>query len=208
MGGKHVKESVSGVAGTGKNRILLGMKRIGRTYPGFAQAIVVLIFMAAAGITGCRATGEPAVALTATAERLEAIATRGVAVMPFDLERTTHIFEKRADGGLQQVIADDATDSEQAALIRAHLGEEAERFGRGDFHDPSMIHGEDMAGLHQLVTGAARMRISYEDLPDGGQILFTTDDPELVAAIHDWFDAQLADHAGHATDHAGHATDR
>ena len=132
------------------------------------------------------------------AERQAVVATRGVEVMPFDLERTTHIFDKQDDGGLQQVIADDA-DDEQIALIRAHLAEEAERFQQGDFHDPGMIHGEDMAGLHELTMGAARIQIVYGELPDGAQIRYTTSDPALVAAIHAWFDAQLADHGDHAT---------
>jgi hypothetical protein len=127
------------------------------------------------------------------------VATRGATVMPFDLERTTHIFEKREDGGLQQVVADDPDDEEQIRLIRGHLLEEAERFREGDFHDPAMIHGEDMAGLHELMLGAGRIRIGYSELPDGAQIQYTTDDVALVAAIHAWFDAQLADHAAHAT---------
>ena len=78
-------------------------------------------------------------------ERQDAVAEAGAAVMPFDLERTTHTFEPLPDGGLQTVLSDDG-DAGQIALIRSHLAEEAERFAAGDFHDPSMIHGEDMAG--------------------------------------------------------------
>jgi hypothetical protein len=122
--------------------------------------------------------------VTDSPARQEAVATRGAEVMPFDLEQTTHIFTKRDDGGLQQVIADDPADLDQIELIRSHLAEEAERFRQGDFHDPAMIHGQDMAGLHQLVTGAGRITITYSELPDGAQILYETDDPELVTAVH------------------------
>ncbi len=108
----------------------------------------------------------------------------------------THIFEKREDGGLQQVVADD----EQIRLIHAHLRKEAEHFRHGDFHDPAMIHGDDIAGLHELMLGAERIKIAYSELPDGAQILYTTQDAELVTGIHAWFDAQLADHGAHATD--------
>lgn len=137
----------------------------------------------------------------ATAARQSLVATRGVEVMPFDLEQTTHIFEKKDDGGLQQVIADDPGDDEQIALIRAHLAEEAERFQQGDFHDPSMIHGEDMAGLHELMAGAERIEIVFSELPDGAQIRYTSADATLVTALHAWFDAQLTDHGAHATEH-------
>lgn len=162
--------------------------------PWLAFLVVLLL-----GLAGCSGAGTPEGTSPAT-ERQETVATQGAEVMPFDLERTTHIFEKREDGGLQQVVADDPDDAEQIRLIRGHLLEEAERFREGDFHDPAMIHGEDMAGLHELMLGAERIKIVYSELPDGAQIQYTTDDTELVAAIHAWFDAQLADHAAHATD--------
>lgn len=129
------------------------------------------------------------------------VAVKGAEVMPFDLEKTTHIFEKLDNGGLQQVIVDEEGDAEQITLIRQHLAEEAERFAQGNFHDPSMIHGAAMPGLHELVMGAANIDIAYSEIPDGGQILYTTDDAELVTAIHVWFDAQVSDHGAHAVDH-------
>lgn len=149
----------------------------------------VLLVMATA-IAGC-----------APVTRQAAIAAKGAEVMPFDLERTTHIFEPLDSGGLQQVIADDPADAAQIELIRQHLREEAARFAQGDFHDPSMIHGEQMAGLHELMMGAERIRIEYSELDEGAQILYTTDDPALVHAIHQWFAAQVADHGSHATEH-------
>jgi hypothetical protein len=158
---------------------------------------VLLVFLL--GLAGCSSAEVPEEASPVT-ERQEMVATRGVDVMPFDLERTTHIFEKREDGGLQQVVADAPDDGEQIRLIRGHLMEEAERFRDGDFHDPAMIHGDDMAGLHELMLGAERITIIYSELPDGAQIQYATDDAELVSAIHAWFDAQLADHGAHATD--------
>jgi hypothetical protein len=144
-------------------------------------------------LTGCQSQ----ISAPANPTRLAEVAAKGAEVMPFDLERTTHIFEKRADGGLQQVISDDG-DAAQIELIRAHLAEEAERFSQGDFHDPQMIHGENMAGLHQLMTGFQRLTLEYSDIENGAQILYTTPDPELVTALHNWFDAQLSDHGPHA----------
>lgn len=135
------------------------------------------------------------------AVRQAEVAAKGAEVMPFDLEKTTHIFEKIKNGGQQQVIADNTNDMEQIKLIREHLMEEAERFAQGDFHDPSMIHGEGMPGLHELVSGAEKIQIEYSELIAGGQILYITNDPKLINAIHIWFDAQLVDHGSHATEH-------
>lgn len=131
-------------------------------------------------------------------DRLEEVATRGAQVMPFDLERTTHRFEPRSNGGVQTVVADDPGDSEQVDWIRGHLAREAERFSAGDFGDPATIHGGEMPGLAELRVGVDRIELRYEDVRAGARILYKTDDPLLVQAIHDWFDAQLTDHGPHA----------
>lgn len=126
------------------------------------------------------------------------VADRGAEVMPFDLDRTTHVFTDRPDGGIQTVMADQPDDAEQVRLIREHLREEAAAFAQGDFADPATIHGEEMPGLAVLRAGADRIAVQYQDLPAGGQVTYTTDDQVLVDALHDWFAAQVSDHGGHA----------
>ena len=87
----------------------------------------------------------PAYAAGATDEkRLGEVAQRGAHVMPFDLEKTTHVFSKTAEGGLQQVVVKDKSDTEQINLIRTHLSEIAQDFKKGDFSKPARIHGETM----------------------------------------------------------------
>ena len=130
-------------------------------------------------------------------QRQAEVAEAGREVMPFDLEATRHVFEKLPDGGLQTVVAD-TDDAEQIRLIREHLSDEADRFARGDFHDPAMIHGEDMAGLHALVMGHDRLAITYREVERGAEISYGSEDPALVEAIHQWFDAQVMDHGQHA----------
>ena len=133
--------------------------------------------------------------------RQQEIAVKGAKVMPFDLEQTTHVFEKLDDGGLQKVVVKDPANNKQIALIQSHLKEESERFRKGDFSDPAKIHGEDMPGLAQLKAGAAKIDVRYSALPDGAQIRYTAKDPKLVTALHQWFSAQLSDHGDHATHH-------
>lgn len=38
----------------------------------------------------------------------------------------------------------------------------------------------------------------YKKLPDGAEITYATHIEKLKRAIHQWFDAQLSDHARHA----------
>ena len=156
----------------------------------------ILALCASASILAC---GAPE-ASSELEERRAKVAASGRQVMPFDLDATIHVFEKTPFGGVQRVVAD-SKDPHQIALVREHLEAEAERFARGDFHDPAMIHGEDMAGLHQLVLGHWRLSIEYGEIERGAQILFRTEDPGLLQAIHAWFDAQLRDHGSHAQAH-------
>ncbi len=143
----------------------------------------------------------------ASKERLESISERGRRVMPFNLDKTIHVFSKSAEGGLQQVLVKDKADSNQIALIRLHLLKIAKQFQQGDYSDPARIHGRSMPGLKVLSKAAKhdQINIEYKELPDGAQIHYLTDIIDIINAIHQWFDAQLSDHAHHAIDgHASH----
>jgi hypothetical protein len=132
-------------------------------------------------------------------KRLDEVAERGTHVMPFDLEKTTHVFSKTPKGGVQQVVVKGKSDTEQIRLIRAHLSEISNDFKHGDFSKPARIHGEDMPGLAELKSAkSGEIKIEYTELPDGAQISYSTSSPKLINAIHRWFDAQLSDHARHA----------
>ncbi len=152
-------------------------------------AIIVLIFL----LAGCHSEDH-------ATERHAEVAEIGKHVMPFDLERSTHVFEKAENGGLQQVFSDDG-DVEQIGFIREHLSMQAGKFSDGDFHDPAMIHGHDMPGLHDLAMRATELSITYSEIENGGQIIYSAADTTLVGAIHDWFDAQVSDHGSHAQAH-------
>ena len=119
---------------------------------------------------------------------------RGSLVMPFDLDKTTHSFDKTPDGGIQQVRTKDSNDQEQILLIRSHLQGEAERFSQGDFGDPKTLHGEDMPGLDVLSVSQGKFTVTYQELSDGAQLSYLTDDPKIIDAFHLWFMAQMMDH--------------
>jgi hypothetical protein len=129
----------------------------------------------------------------------EMIHEMGSHVMPFDLAKTTHIFEMTETGGIQKVTIRDAKDVDQLAPIRQHLMHESMRFSEGDFSDPTSLHGKDMPGIKELSAGASRIRITYSELPNGAQVSFETEDLKLITAIHKWFGAQLSDHGSDAS---------
>jgi hypothetical protein len=78
-------------------------------------------------------------------------------------------------------------------------GAGAVQVSAGDFSDPLSLHGTDMPGVKELSVGAAQVNVEYSALPNGAQIVFTTEGIHLVTALHRWFGAQLSDHGADAT---------
>jgi hypothetical protein len=77
-------------------------------------------------------------------------------------------------------------------------------FQQGDFSNPAKIHGDSMPGLDELRKAKPnQIEIVYKELSNGAEINYSTDSPVLINAIHQWFDAQLSDHARHAI--SGHS---
>lgn len=137
-------------------------------------------------------------------QRQAEVSARGGDVMPFSLSATVHVFDKTPTGGTQRVLARNADDTAQVALVRQHLREIREQFLKGDFSGPSHIHGHDMPGLAELKTAQpGQLGIAYSDTAGGAELVYTTPEAKLVAALHQWFDAQLADHGPDAR--GGHA---
>lgn len=164
--------------------------------PRLRSGLIALMALVSANAQGV----EPA-----TPERLDAVAERGAHVMPFDLDKTLHVFDKTAQGGIQQVVAKQTGDGAQVGLIRMHLKQIATGFAQGDFSGPARIHGAQMPGLGELSDGAKDLKVEYSDLPQGGQIVYSSARADLVDAIHRYFDAQLSDHGRHAVGgHQGH----
>jgi hypothetical protein len=131
-------------------------------------------------------------------ERQAAVERRSEQVMPFSMSDTMHIFTPTSAGGVQSVMVDDS-DPHQIALVQKHLHEEAIAFAHGDFSDPAYIHGNNMPGLAELRRDYAKMSVTYTSTNNGARIVYYSDDPKLVAAVHEWFSAQVQDHGAHAS---------
>ncbi|GAW85314.1 conserved hypothetical protein [Bathymodiolus platifrons methanotrophic gill symbiont] len=148
----------------------------------------------------------PATALEKAPDaRINEVAQLGKQVMPFDLNQTLHIFSKVENGGVQQVIAKDPKNEQQIKLIREHLDKIASDFKQANFSDPEKIHGKDMPGLEAMRSAEpGKITIKYREIPEGAEITYMTASPNLVTAIHQWFNAQLRDHGRHAAMHRMH----
>jgi hypothetical protein len=164
---------------------------VGRN-PRRCFAVVTTICLPAVLVMACSADDDQ------IGDRQAEVAARGSEVMPFDLNATTHRFEPSDTGLTETVVADDPSDTDQIESIRDHLEHEADRFGQGDYGDPAAIHGQEMPGLAELEAGAESVSITFDELIDGARLVFATDDPDLVDALHRWGEAQTTDHGTHA----------
>lgn len=120
--------------------------------------------------------------------------------MGVDQYTSTHVFEDRVDGGRIE-LQRDVDDPEGVAAIRRHLREVAGAFAAGDFSIPGFVHDTaDVPGTRVMRERRERIRYEVRELPRGGEILVSTDDPDAVGAIHEFLAFQRRDHrtAGHA----------
>ena len=132
---------------------------------------------------------------TTNPKKVDQVQQREQQVAPFDVDQTLQTFTKTVHGGVQHVIAKSAENTKQIQLIQAHLLKIANEFKKGDFSVTERIHGADMPGLAQLKRAEPDdIKFEYEALPNGAQIHYSTEYPQYVQALHEWFDAQVSEH--------------
>jgi len=62
-----------------------------------------------------------------------------------------------------------------------------------------------MPGPSVLESRHAEIDFIIRSVEGGAAIIYRADDPELMAALHRWFDARVSDHGGHAEHGEGHS---
>jgi hypothetical protein len=111
--------------------------------------------------------------------------------MPFDVREATHAFTKTPTGGVQRVVAKSADNTPQIEMIRAHLTRRFLRAGSRAWRR--------YAGACGIASGKGwRTKTRYHDIRSGAEAEYFSDNPKIITAVHDWFDAQLADHGADA----------
>lgn len=163
-----------------------------KSRPITALACLVLSCAASAMLAAAAETPAPA-----GTQRQQEVREKGAAVMPFSLDQTLHTFDKTDTGGVQRVRA---ANADQVAMIRSHLRSIAQSFTARDFSAPAHIHGADMPGMAEMKAAKPdELTVGYRELDDGAELDYVSHSPAIIAAVHRWFDAQLADHGRDAT---------
>lgn len=115
--------------------------------------------------------------------------------LPYAVDQALEGFARTANGGIMQIVAKSTNDSQQIKLMQQYLRQTAEEYSNGDFSSTERFHGADMPGLAQMKAAkAGEIKYQYKALNNGGQIVFSTEDPQLLNALHAWIDAQIKEH--------------
>jgi hypothetical protein len=131
----------------------------------------------------------------ANPKQADEVQQRTQQAVPYDLNQTQLTFTKTVHGGVQHVVVKSADNTKQIKLIQENLLKMASDFRKGDFSVTEQIHGADMPGLAQLKKAETDdIKYEYKELPNGAQIHYSTEYPQYVQALHEWFDAQLSEH--------------
>jgi len=119
---------------------------------------------------------------------------RGETAMGVNQYTSQHVFEPLADGG-RIVLERKENDSAGVATIRAHMRTIAVAFSRGDFELPGFVHATSaVPGTEVMKRLKGNITYSPRDLPEGGEVVISTRNPEAIAAIHGFLAFQRMDH--------------
>ena len=148
----------------------------------------------AVAIVATFACSQPKDARHGTDSAFAQLQQRGETAMGVDQYTSQHVFEPLPNGG-RVVLQRKETDPAGEATIRAHMATIATAFSRGDFALPGFVHAT------AEVPGTATMKrlqrdITYtpRDLPGGAEVVIATDNPDAIAAIHEFLAFQRMDH--------------
>lgn len=118
--------------------------------------------------------------------------------MEVDTSVTVHVFKMTEQGGIERLMTRGLGVPDQVAFLQAQLRHEATDYKAGNYSQPAKLPGVGMPGVKELQEGAADIKVSYTDLPNGAEIALETTNLTLLTAIHRWFGAQLFEHSASA----------
>ena len=119
---------------------------------------------------------------------------RGEEGMGFSQTATTHHFLLKPNGGVIQVESDDPAETANRDHIHLHLTHIARAFAAGQFNIPMFVHDTVPPGVPEMKRLHKKIRYTYEESPNGGRVLISTQDPDALVAIHNFLRFQIEQH--------------
>jgi hypothetical protein len=125
---------------------------------------------------------------------MAAMNERGDQGMGFSQAKTTHHFYLTKTGGVIQVEANDAADTESRDQIRQHLWHIAMMFSEGKFDIPAFVHDQLPPGAPEMRNLKSAISYKFEETQRGGRVRISTDDKQAVTAVQSFLRFQITEH--------------
>ena len=149
----------------------------------FGLLVIVFLF----GSVACGQTGM-------TQQQMDEMNKRGDKHMGFDHTKTTHHFLLAKNGGAIRVEANDLKDTQSRDQIRKHLHHISMMFSDGNFNTPMLIHEKTPPGSELMSKLKSEIRYEFKETEKGAEIIISSENPEALAAIHDFLRFQIKEH--------------
>ena len=121
----------------------------------------------------------------------------GNIAMGFNQNKIAHHFIATTTGGEIMIVALNSSDSDTTKQIRNHIADIQNEFSKGNFTKPFFIHAQQVPGT-KLMTGKKDLiKYSVRQMNNGSALLLTTNDQQLIEAIHEFTAFQTGQHRGH-----------
>jgi hypothetical protein len=128
---------------------------------------------------------------------MSSMLARGNIAMGFNQSKIMHHFIATPTGGEIMIVALNSSDNDTIKQIRNHVLDIQNEFSQGNFTKPFFIHAQQVPGTKLMGEKKDLIRYSIKQINNGSVLLLTTNDQQLIVAIHQFIAFQTAQHSGH-----------
>ncbi len=136
-------------------------------------------------------------AMNMNSSSMSSMLARGNTAMGFNQSKIMHHFIATPTGGEIMIVALNSSDNDTIKQIRNHVLDIQNEFSQGNFTKPFFIHAQQVPGTKLMGEKKDLIRYSIKQINNGSVLLLTTNDQQLIVAIHQFIAFQTAQHSGH-----------
>jgi hypothetical protein len=122
---------------------------------------------------------------------------RGDIAMGFNQSAIAHQFIATPYGGKIIITALKNNDTETISQIKNHTLQIQKDFSQGNFTKPFFIHSQEVVGTNVMSQKKDLIKYDVSEMRNGSILMLTTNDTQLIDAIHQFMEFQSSQHYGH-----------
>jgi hypothetical protein len=122
---------------------------------------------------------------------------RGNIAMGFNQNKIIHHFIATPTGGEIMIVALKSSDNDTTKQIKNHVLDIQREFSKGNFTKPFFIHAQQVPGTKMMTEKKDLIKYGIKQTSNGSALLITSNDQQLIEAIHQFIAFQTGQHQGH-----------